>query len=78
MRTAFNVAALPMAFADGCAAIGTWSKALAHASFPKPEINCRAVGIEKKVVVSRAVRSAYWLNHDPTGMVEVGCGPATK
>jgi hypothetical protein len=26
------------------------------------------VGIDKKVVVSRAVRSAYWLNHDPTGM----------
>jgi hypothetical protein len=25
------------------------------------------VGIEKKVVVSWAVRSAYWLNHDPTG-----------
>jgi hypothetical protein len=36
------------------------------------------VGIEKKAVVSRAVRSAYWLNHDPTGMVEAGYGPATK
>jgi hypothetical protein len=30
MRTAFNVAASAMAFADGCAAIGTGSEALAH------------------------------------------------
>ena len=30
MRTAFNIAALAMAFADGRAAIGTWSKFLAH------------------------------------------------
>jgi hypothetical protein len=29
------------------------------------------VGIEKKVVKSRAVPSAYWLNHDPTGMVAI-------
>jgi hypothetical protein len=29
------------------------------------------VGIEKK-------RSAYWLNHDPSGMVEAGYGPMTK
>ena len=30
MRTAFNIAALAMAFADGRAAIGTWSEFLAH------------------------------------------------
>jgi hypothetical protein len=23
-------------------------------------------------------RSAYWLDHDPTGMVEAGYGPTTK
>jgi hypothetical protein len=34
--------------------------------------------IEKKVMVGRAMRSAYWLNHDPSGMVEAGYGPATK
>jgi hypothetical protein len=30
MRTAFNVAASAMAFADGCAAIGTGFEACAH------------------------------------------------
>jgi hypothetical protein len=33
------------------------------------------VGIEKKVMVGRAMRSA---NHDPSGMVKTGYGPATK
>jgi hypothetical protein len=42
MRTAFNVAARTMTF-NGCAAIQTGSEFLAHASFPKPEINCRAL-----------------------------------
>ena len=28
------------------------------------------VAIEKKVMVGRIMRSAYWLNHDPTGMLE--------
>ena len=28
------------------------------------------VGIEKKVMVGRTMRSAYWLNHDPSGLVE--------
>jgi hypothetical protein len=28
------------------------------------------VGIEKKVMVGRVMRSAYWLNHDPSGLVE--------
>jgi len=31
------------------------------------------VGIDKKVMVGRVARSAYyWLNHDPSGLVEVG------
>jgi hypothetical protein len=32
------------------------------------------VGIQKKVMVRRATRSAYWLNHDPRGLVEGGVG----
>jgi hypothetical protein len=36
------------------------------------------VGIEKKVMIGRVERSAYWLDHDPTGLVEVGYDPATK
>jgi hypothetical protein len=36
------------------------------------------VGIEKKVMVGRTARLAYWLNHDPSGLTEVGHGPATK
>ena len=30
------------------------------------------VGIEKKVMAGRVTRSAYWLNHDPRGLVEGG------
>ena len=36
------------------------------------------VGIEKKAMVGRTMRSAYWLDHNPTGMVEAGYGPTTK
>jgi hypothetical protein len=36
------------------------------------------VAIEKKTSQPASWRSAYWLNHDPTGMVEAGHGPATK
>jgi hypothetical protein len=36
------------------------------------------VEIEKKVILGRVTRSAYWLNRDPSGMVEAGYGPATK
>ena len=32
------------------------------------------VAIEKKVMVGRTARSAYWLNHDPSGLVEAGYG----
>jgi hypothetical protein len=36
------------------------------------------VGIEKKVMIGRVERSPYWLDHDPTGMVEAGYGPKAK
>jgi hypothetical protein len=36
------------------------------------------VGIEKKVMMGRVGRSAYWLDHDPSGLVEAGYGPTTK
>jgi hypothetical protein len=36
------------------------------------------VAIEKKVMVARTSRSAYWLNHDPSGLIDAGYGPASK
>jgi hypothetical protein len=36
------------------------------------------VGIAKKIMMGRVGRSAYWLDHDPSGLVEAGYGPATK
>jgi hypothetical protein len=36
------------------------------------------VAIEKKVMVGRVKRSAYWLNHDPSGLADAGYGPTTK
>jgi hypothetical protein len=36
------------------------------------------VTIAKEVMVGRVQRSAYWLNHDPSGLTEAGYGPATK
>jgi hypothetical protein len=36
------------------------------------------VGIEKKIMMGRVGRSAYWLDHDPTRMVEAGYDPTTK
>ena len=35
------------------------------------------VAIEKKTSQPASCGSAYWLNHDPTGMVEAGYGPVT-
>ena len=32
----------------------------------------------RKIMMGRAGRSAYRLDHDPTGMVEAGYGPTTK
>jgi hypothetical protein len=37
-----------------------------------PEQAIEIVRIEKKVMVGRVTRSAYWLNHDPCGLVEGG------
>jgi hypothetical protein len=36
------------------------------------------VAIEKTVMVGRTMRSADWLDHDPSGMVEAGYGPELK
>jgi hypothetical protein len=36
------------------------------------------VGIEKKIMMGRVGRSAYWLDHDPSGLIEAGYGPTTK
>ena len=36
------------------------------------------VGIAKKIMMGRVGRSAYWLDHDPSGLVEAGYGPTTK
>ena len=43
-----------------------------------PDQGVEIVAIEKKVMVGRVTRSAYWLNHDPSGMIDAGYGPATK
>jgi hypothetical protein len=36
------------------------------------------VGIEKKVMMGRVARSAYWLNHDPSGLTEAGLRAGDK
>jgi hypothetical protein len=36
------------------------------------------VAIEKKVMVGRTMHLGYSLNRDPSGLTEVGYGPATK
>jgi hypothetical protein len=43
-----------------------------------PDQGIEIVAIEKKVMVGHVVRSAYWLNHNPSGLVEAGYGPTTK
>jgi hypothetical protein len=40
-----------------------------------PDQGIEFVGIAKKVMVGRVTRPAYWLNHDPSGLVEAGYGP---
>jgi hypothetical protein len=54
------------------------SSSLDHPLTILPEQAIEIVAIEKKVMVGRAMRSAYWLNHDPSGLVEAGYGPTTK
>ena len=48
------------------------SSSLDHPLVILPEQAIEIVGIEKKVMVGRVTRSAYWLNHDPCGLVEGG------
>jgi hypothetical protein len=54
------------------------SSSLDHPLTILPDQGVEIVGIQRKVMVGRAMRSAYWLNHDPSGLVEAGYGPATK
>ena len=46
------------------------SASLDHPLTILPDQGIEIVGIERKVMVGRAMRSAYWLNHDPSGLVE--------
>ena len=48
------------------------SSSLDHPLTILPDQATEIVGIEKKVMVGRVTRSAYWLNHDPCGLVEGG------
>jgi hypothetical protein len=54
------------------------SSSLGHPLTILPDQAIEIVGIEKKVMVRRVARSAYWLNHDPSGLTKVGYEPATK
>ena len=40
-----------------------------------PDQALEIVAIAKKIMMGR---TAHWLNHDPSGLTEVGYGPATK
>ena len=54
------------------------SSSLVHPLTIPPDQAIEIVAIEKKVMMGRTMRSAYWLNHDPSGLVEAGYGPATE
>jgi hypothetical protein len=54
------------------------SSGLDHPLVILPDQAIEIVGIQKKVMVGRVLRSAYWLNHDPSGLVEAGYGQTTK
>ena len=54
------------------------SASLDHPLTILPDQAIEIVAIEKNVIVARTARSADWLNHDPSGLIEVGYGPATK
>ena len=54
------------------------SSSLDHPLTILAEQGIEIVAIEKKVMVGRVTRSAYWLNHDPSGLIDAGYGPATK
>ena len=52
------------------------SSSLDHPLTILPDQGIEIVAIQKKVMVGRKGRSAYRLNHDPSALVEAGCGPA--
>ena len=54
------------------------SSSLDHPLVILPDQAIEIVAIEKKIMMGRVGRSACWLDHDPTGMVEAGYGPKTK
>jgi hypothetical protein len=37
-----------------------------------PDQAIEIVAVARKVMVGRVKRSAYWLNHDPSGLIEAG------
>ena len=54
------------------------SASLDHPLTILPDQGIEIVAIEKKVMAGRVRCSAYWLNHDPSGLVEVGYGPRVR
>jgi hypothetical protein len=69
---------LPAAEKTGDDKIRVNSSSLDHPLVILPDQAIEIVAIEKKVMVGRTARSAYRLNHDPSGLTEAGYGPATK
>jgi hypothetical protein len=63
---------------DRCDKLMAETLVLTKVAMSARENAARLEGEEKKVMVRRATRSAYWLNHDPSGLTEAGYGPATK
>ena len=47
------------------------TSSLDHPLVILPDQAIEIVAIEKKVMVGRTARSAYWLNHDPSGLTEI-------
>jgi hypothetical protein len=48
------------------------SSSLDHPLTILPDQALKIVAIAKKVMVGRTTRLAYWLNHDPSGLVDAG------
>jgi hypothetical protein len=69
---------LPAAEKTGDDKIRVNSASLDHPFVILANQGIEIVAIEKKVMVGRTTRLAYWLKHHPSGLTEVGYGPATK
>jgi hypothetical protein len=54
------------------------SSSLDHPLVILPDQALEIVAIEKKVMVGRVTRSAYWLNRDPSGIVDAGYGTSSS